>query len=94
MNESLNTGEPKWRDVLCWGVVVTFLTLPLGLLILAILSHFFVWNLTEQVRDFKFIGNYFQSVTALAFGLAGLNSADKFLIHKNGNLPKPTHNPK
>lgn len=82
--------EPKWREVLCWGVVATFLTLPLVILALGILSHAFGWNLTEHIRDFKFLGAYFQSVTALAFGLAGLNTADKFLVQKNGKSQHKT----
>jgi len=77
--------EPLWRSVLCWGTVVTFLTLPLVIFILALASREFGWtNFEQHIREYKFLGNFYQSVTALAFGLSGLRSLDRFVETKNG----------
>ena len=81
--------EPKWRMVLCWGAVVTFFTVPMvGLAILFMADY---WpNIRNHLSEYKFIGPFFQSVTALVFGLAGLNSADRYIEHKNGKSPSKT----
>lgn len=74
--------DTSWRLVLCWGTVLTFLTLPL--IVLAIV----LWHpeLADQMREYKFIVKFYESVTALVFGLSGLRSVDKFVeIKKNGN---------
>jgi hypothetical protein len=81
--------EPRWRVVLCWGAVFTFFTVPLvgiGLLLAADV----VPSIRSHLADYKFIGPFFQSVTALVFGLAGLRSLDKYVETKNGNAKKPT----
>jgi hypothetical protein len=75
--------EPRWRIVLCWGAVFTFFTVPLvgiGLLLLADS----VPNIRNHISEYKFIGPFFQSVTALVFGLAGLKSVDRYVDIKNG----------
>jgi hypothetical protein len=75
--------EPRWRIVLCWGAVFTFFTVPLvgiGLLLLADS----VPNIRNHLSEYKFIGPFFQSVTALVFGLAGLKSFDRYVDVKNG----------
>jgi hypothetical protein len=78
--------EPRWRSLLCWGSVLTFLTLPLIVFALAVSSRAFGWiDLTEHLRGYKFLGTFFQSVTALVFGLSGLRSLDKYVETKNGN---------
>jgi hypothetical protein len=80
--------EPRWRAVLCWGSVLTFLTLPLLIFTLAIASQEFGWtHFHEHVKDYKFLGNFYQSVTALTFGLSGLRSIDKYVETKNGKSP-------
>jgi hypothetical protein len=38
----------------------------------------------EQHKGYKFLGKFFESVTALVFGLAGLRSFDKYVETKNG----------
>jgi hypothetical protein len=75
--------EPRWRILLCWGAVFTFFTVPLvgiGLLLLADS----VPNIRNHISEYKFIGPFFQSVTALVFGLAGLKSFDRYVDVKNG----------
>ena len=59
--------------------------MPLTIFLLA----FFNRDYEEHIRNFKFLGKYFESITALVFGLAGLRSLDKFVETKNGNGGKP-----
>lgn len=82
--------DTRWRWLLCWGTVLTFLSLPLFILGIALLHP----EMTAQIREFKFLPKFFESITALVFGLAGLRSVDKFIEAKNGNgngksFPKP-----
>ena len=76
--------EPKWRIVLCWGAVFTFFTVPIVGLTLLILSDTMP-SIRNHMSEYKFIGPFFQSVTALVFGLSGLRSLDKYVETKNGN---------
>ena len=73
--------DARWRLVLCWGTVITFLTLPLTVFAIAL------WHpeLAAQMREYKFMSKFFESITALVFGLAGLRSVDKYVETKNGN---------
>jgi hypothetical protein len=73
--------DTRWRLILCWGTVITFLLMPLSLLILGFVNPVFA----EEVKNYKFMGKFFESVTALVFGLAGLRSVDKYVETKNGN---------
>ena len=78
--------EPKWRTLLCWGAAVTFLTLPLIIFVMAVLSREFGWTDFEQhLKEYKFLSSFYQSITALAFGLSGLRSIDRYVESKNGN---------
>lgn len=79
--------EPRWRVVLCWGAVFTFFTVPLAGLTILILADSFP-SIRNHLSEFKFIGPFFQSVTALVFGLSGLRSLDKYVETKNGNGKK------
>ena len=80
--------EPKWRTLLCWGATLTFLTLPLIIFIMALASREFGWTDFEQhIKEYKFLGNFYQSITALTFGLSGLRSLDKYVETKNGKTP-------
>lgn len=77
--------EPLWRRVLCWGVVITYLTLPLLVMTLYIIGketpdfHF-----EEYAKNLTFIKTFYETITALAFGLSGLHSFDRFIQLKNG----------
>jgi hypothetical protein len=78
---SYQAREPLWRTVLCWGAVSLFLILPILILIIRLMSDSFPnmhWG--ETISQAKFVIPYFQSLTALVFGLAGLNVWDR----KNG----------
>jgi hypothetical protein len=84
--------EPKWRTVLCWGAVVTFLCLPLTIFVMSVASQEFGFTrFHEHIRDYKFLGSFYQSITALAFGLSGLRSVDKYVETKNGNHKPKNH---
>ena len=80
--------DTRWRLILCWGTVITFLTLPLSILVIALLHP----ELAAQVREYKFLSKFFESITALVFGLAGLRSVDKYIETKNGNDNKKPPN--
>lgn len=72
--------------------MITFLTLPAVIFILALASREFGWTDFEQhIKEYKFLGNFYSSITALTFGLAGLNSADRFVetALKNGRNKRP-----
>ena len=80
--------DTRWRLTLCWGTVITFLTLPLSVLVIALLHP----ELVSQIREYKFLSKFFESITALVFGLAGLRSVDKYVETKNGNGNKKPPN--
>ena len=80
--------DTRWRLILCWGTVITFLTLPLSVLVIALLHP----ELASQIREYKFLSKFFESITALVFGLAGLRSVDKYVETKNGNGNKKPPN--
>ena len=67
--------------VLCWGAVLTFLTLPFFVFALHLISDEFpnYFHFSQHIAEYKFIIPYYQSITALVFALAGLNSWDKRL---------------
>jgi hypothetical protein len=78
--------EPLWRIVLCWGSVVLFLTLPMLILLVRLISDSYPdFHWSESLQQAKFMIPYFQSLTALIFGLAGLNTWDR----RNGRGGKP-----
>jgi hypothetical protein len=75
--------DPLWRLVLCWGAVFTFFTVPLvGISLLLLADR--MPEIRNHLSEYKFIGPFFQSVTALVFGLSGLRSFDKYVETKNG----------
>jgi hypothetical protein len=79
--------EPRWRVVLCWGAVFTFFTVPIVGITLLLLADS-VPSIRNHLAEYKFIGPFFQSVTALVFGLAGLRSVDRYVETRNGNGEK------
>ena len=68
--------------------MITFLTLPLSVLVIALLHP----ELAAQIKEYKFLSKFFESITALVFGLAGLRSVDKYVETKNGNGNKKPPN--
>lgn len=76
--------EPKWRTVLCWGAVFAFFAVPVAAVALVIFNS----TVREHLENYKFVGTFFQAVTALVFGLSGLRSLDKYVETKNGNGKK------
>ena len=82
------TDEPRWKVLLCWGAVFTFFTVPIVGIGLLIMADQFP-SIRNHINEFKFIGPFFQSVTALVFGLAGLRSVDRYVDQKNGGSKKP-----
>lgn len=82
--------EPRWRTVLCWGAVLTFFTVPMAGLGILMMADYWP-NIRNHLAEYKFIGPFFQSVTALVFGLAGLNTTEKYFTEKaNGKPPRKT----
>ena len=80
--------EPRWREVLCWGTVITFLSAPLLVFILHLISDEFPqsFHFSAHIQEYKFLGHFYQIISGLTFGLAGLNTVDKFKSNgKNGD---------
>lgn len=71
--------------MLCWGVVITYLTLPLLVFVLYVLaSEMRSFHFEEYAKQLTFLKPFYESITALAFGLSGLHSFDRFIQQKNG----------
>lgn len=76
--------EPRWKVLLCWGAVIAYLTVPMityALIVISIETPSF--HINEHLKDFAGLGQWFQALTALIFGLAGLNTWDK-TVRYNG----------
>jgi hypothetical protein len=78
--------EPRWRALLCWGSVGIFLVLPL---VIFSARLFGVPNIAETVDASKFLLPYFQMITGLVFGLAGLNTVDRRFIGNGQSKKEP-----
>jgi hypothetical protein len=77
--------EPTWKLFLNWGVVVTFLSLPLVLMTiqLYIIAHPDVIPDPTKYRDhFKYLIEFQRNLAILVFGLAGLRTWEQI---RNGN---------
>jgi hypothetical protein len=77
--------EPRWRQVLCWGAVITFFSIPLIIFTLHVMAIELGWKFDDRLEEFQGIMPVYQTVTALIFGLAGLNSFDRFTNGKKKN---------
>jgi hypothetical protein len=81
------THEPYWKLFLNWGVVITFLLLPLVIMViqLYLLSHPDVIKNPATYRDhFKYLLEFQRNLAILVFGLAGLRTWEQL---KNGKPP-------
>lgn len=69
-----------WRVVLCWGAVLTFLSCPFILFALHIVSDEMPnFHFSQHLPEYTFLTPFYQSITALVFSLAGLNTLDRHL---------------
>ena len=75
--------------MLCWGAVFAFFAVPVTAVGIVIVSP----TIRDHLENYKFVGSFFQSVTALVFGLSGLRSLDHYVETKNGKISTQTHNP-
>jgi hypothetical protein len=79
----------KWRALLCWGAVITFLTMPVSIFLLVVISEETGWiHFDKYMGEFKWLGEFYRSITALVFGLSGLQSLDKYIAVKQNGKPK------
>ena len=63
------------------------------ILALAFASRFFGWTqFEEHIREYKFLSKFYESITALVFGLSGLRSLDKFIEAKTDLLKTQPRN--
>jgi hypothetical protein len=75
---TLNIGDPLWRRVVYWCVIVSFFATPL--LMLAV--HLILWNDRRAIQgDFRYISDYHKVLAALLVAMLGFNSWDR----RNGN---------
>jgi len=65
------TREPWWRLVLCWGIVVTYLTAPLVFFIVHLNAS---KELDERLMHSGFLRDFYISITGMLVSLAGLNT--------------------
>jgi hypothetical protein len=82
-----------WKLALNWGVVVTFLTLPLVLMViqLAIIAHpNWVSNPERHEDHFKYLIEFQRNLAILVFGLAGLRTWETI---RNGAPKIERHQP-
>jgi ABC-type phosphate transport system permease subunit len=73
--------EPKWRQTLCWFAVIAFFSVPLSLFLLQTMSLIFpAWQdfSKEHLQEYRWMGDWMRTLAALVFGLAGLNSVDRW----------------
>jgi hypothetical protein len=77
--------EPRWRTVLNWGAVVTFFTIPLIVFVLHVISEEpgVIWlHFNEHLREYVWLDHFYGVLTALVFGLAGLDTTN-VIVHKH-----------
>lgn len=75
-------GEPRWRQWLCWTAVVMFFAIPILIGTLHVIAIEFNWKSDDRASEFQGVMPVYQTISALVFGLAGLNSFDRFFNHK------------
>jgi hypothetical protein len=78
----MNGRDPQWRSVLCWGVVITYLSAPLAWFIIFL-------NSSEDlhmrlIHGPGFLREFYISLTGLLFSLAGLNTYQAVSTKRNG----------
>jgi hypothetical protein len=70
--------DPLWKSALNWGAVITFLALPLFILLMQIYNWThpgFMATDPENIDKLReFLSGYMRDVTFLVFGLAGLRT--------------------
>jgi hypothetical protein len=75
--------EPLWKLVLNWGVVVTFLTLPMVVLCIQMYGRTHPnWMNTDNPEHFKYLMEFQRNLTILVFGLAGLRTWEQVKNNK------------
>jgi hypothetical protein len=81
--------DPLWKLVLNWGVVITFLSLPMVIMAiqLYILSHpQFIPEPMKYREHFKYLFEFQRNLAILVFGLTGLRTWEQV---KNGRSNEP-----
>jgi hypothetical protein len=87
------THEPYWKLALNWGVVITFLTLPMVLMAiqLAIVSHpNWITDPQRYEKSFGYLSDFQRNLAILVFGLAGLHTWQEIKNGKTNANKKPT----
>jgi hypothetical protein len=81
--------EPLWKLALNWGVVITFLSLPLVLMMtqLAIVSHpNWISDPQRYEKSFGYLSEFQRNLAILIFGLAGLHTWEQVRNGKNDRI--------
>jgi hypothetical protein len=73
--------DPLWRIVLCWGVVITYLSAPLAFFIIYLNSSENL--LTRLMHGPGYLRDFYISLTGLLFSLAGLNTYQAVSTKRN-----------
>ena len=65
-----------WKLVLAWACLVTFFVTPVVLFIIHIFYH--LGKDPSFAVEFKWIGEYLRTITAIIISLAGFNTVELF----------------
>ena len=77
--------DPAWRQILCWGAVIAFFAMPIFVFALQIVAgELKSFHFEENLKQFAWSRDYFRLVAMLVFGLAGLNTVDRWHNGKAG----------
>jgi hypothetical protein len=63
--------------------VIMFFAIPVLIIVLHILAIEFDWKSDDRIAEFQGVMPVYQTISGLVFGLAGLNSFDRFFNGKN-----------
>jgi hypothetical protein len=69
-------GDPLWRRIAYYGVIISFFGLPLVMLAV----HLALWDHKETLLgEFRYLADFHKVLAALLFAMLGFNSLDKRL---------------
>ena len=83
--------DPMWKTVLNWGVVITFLSMPLVIMsiqLFIIMNPKLVAEPTKYRDHFKYLMDFQRNLAILVFGLTGLRTWEH--IKQNGSPKEPS----
>lgn len=76
--------EPLWKMVLAWGCVGLFFAFPFAIMAMHIV---YLQHPVGQpfITEFRYLGEYLKTVTAIVISLSGFNTVEMFSAIKKDN---------